>query len=208
MGKFKKTLLVLGIVAALLTCSAYLLLRLAFGPIRHTYIIEISPSLSLICKEEYNADLADVFYDVSFQLIQNDKQRPFGQATFRNENWREGLVLHEIGAWYVLPMNEMSYSKILFAHKTSDVKLDTLLSAKNLIRDKSWRSKAKNRTTRFLLDESRYDSIAGGKIFITFNYKVGDSEPFIDLVQQISYRLDQATGKLITENIFDAAAKE
>lgn len=208
MGKLKKVLLVFGIVIVLLIASAYLLLRSAFGPIWHTYIIELSPGRSLICKEEYNADFAGVFYDVNFELIEGDKEIRFGQATFTSKNWRKDIILCEIDDWYVLPVNDMSYSKILFANKRGDLRIDTLLSPKNLVRDKLWRSKANSRPNTFALDKSNCDSIAGGKIFVTFNYGVGESEPIVYLTQQVSYRVNQQTGKLITDQIFDAAFKE
>ena len=44
------------------------MIKEAFGPTFKTVEIE-KPLGKLICKEQYTADMADVFYDVNFKLI-------------------------------------------------------------------------------------------------------------------------------------------
>jgi len=48
------------------------MLKSAFGPIEREVILELNDNGILLCEETYNADLADVFYDVKFKLISNE----------------------------------------------------------------------------------------------------------------------------------------
>lgn len=72
-----KTGCLVGIIAGILilifsVVGLKWMLKSAFGPIEREVILELNDNGILLCEETYNADLADVFYDVKFKLISNE----------------------------------------------------------------------------------------------------------------------------------------
>lgn len=128
MKLLKNILITLALIVVLLVVSAYVVMRLAFGPILSTYEYEIDNRRTLICEEEYNADFASVFYDVDFIVEDTENEVKLASYTFMRENWSEGLSIDEIGDWTIVSIIDSPNIKIVSYNINNNMKIDTLVS--------------------------------------------------------------------------------
>ena len=176
----------------------------AFGSKYKTIEIELNNERTLICDEIYSADMADVFYDVNFVLIENNKDTlKFGRATFSNENWQKEIKLVEFGDWLIMPINQKVYSKVLMNNRNLKIHKDTEFSPLELRYDKSWKAKHKEIPAWVHTGKSKIDSIVGNRIYIDYEYRLGLYEPFDFYNQTIEYEMNIENGEFLTKTIFE-----
>jgi len=198
-------LIVLVIGLSIITYWAF---REAFGPKYRTVQIQIDEKRTLIGKETYNSDLAALFYDVNFTLVtKNLGEYKLGSGSFSDEHWEKDIKLFDILGWTVLPVKDGSYSKILLTNKVTKTNKDTIFSPQNLLYDSLWKQKYNDIPTWVYSGSSKLDSIIGDRFFITYEYRIGEHEPFKYYRSTIEYYLDNMTGKLKTINIFERHEK-
>ena len=68
-------------------------------------------------------------YHVDFRII--DKKSDtihLGHGSFSDQTWRNGLKLSRIGNFYLLPVKENSYLKLLLTTFDNRKKVDTMMS--------------------------------------------------------------------------------
>jgi hypothetical protein len=86
--KIKKGCGIALIILIIIIIGLFWMVRTAFGPTFRTVKID-NPVGKLICEEEYNADMAAVFYDVDFKLETGEKQIiDLGKLYFQKEDWQ------------------------------------------------------------------------------------------------------------------------
>src|SRR4051812_14010023 len=91
------TLLILIVVFLL---AGIRIFKEAFGPKQKTVTIQVARDSFLKCRETYNADMAAVFYDVDFKLInKGNDTTDLGSATFLVDNWKKNIRLYNIADW-------------------------------------------------------------------------------------------------------------
>ena len=204
MKKWVKRILIWTLVILLIVVVAGLyMFKQAFGPIESSRAIKIDDNYTLNCKETYNADLAAVFYDVDFTLTnRNGLSKKMGSGTFSNENWHKNIRLFTLPNWYILPVDESSYGKLLLAKKNSTLKIDTTFSPLNLRYDSIWKNLYNDIPAWTYYGTSHIDTVIGNKINVTYNYRIGDYEPFRFFRQTVTYKID-TSGKLTTEKVFE-----
>jgi hypothetical protein len=184
--------------------AAYFLIKEAFGPKYRTVNISIDKNKTLIGHETYNADFAAVFYDVNFELIVNNKDTfKIGNGTFSNENWDKVIRLYEIDNWFILPVNDNSYSKLLMTNKISRQSIDTVFSPLDLRYDSLWKSKYKDIPSWPYGGLSKIDTLQNDRLSVTYNYRIGDYEPFKFYRQTLEYNIDFKTGNIKTIQVAD-----
>jgi uncharacterized protein YxeA len=180
----------------------------AFGPIESSRIIKIDDNYTLNCKQTYNADLAAVFYDVDFTLTsKTGLSKQLGSGTFSNKNWYKNLRLFTLHNWYILPVDESNYGKLLLANKNSSLKIDTTFSPLNLRYDSSWKNLYKDIPAWTYYGTSHIDTVIGNKINVTYTYRIGDYEPFKFYRQTLMYKID-TSGNVTTEKVFERTERK
>ena len=203
----KGCLLTFGIIILLvvgLLFGAKWYLTEAFGSKYKTIEIELSNERTLICDEKYSADMADVFYDVNFMLIENNKDPlEFGRACFSKENWSERIELIELGDWLIMPINQKNYFKVLMNNRTLNIHKDTAFSPLELRYDKAWKAKHKEIPAWVYSGKSRLDSIVENKFYVNYEYRLGLYEPFEFYNQTIEYEMNVKNGDFLTKKIFE-----
>lgn len=182
--------------------GTYILLRLAFGPIQRTIEINLSNNQKLNCKETYNGDFAGEFYDVDFSLIDNDEVFEMGRATFSKGDWDKQIKLYSMGDWYILPVKDLSYLKLLAINARSKLKTDTVLSPHDLRLDTNWKAQNKDVPAWNFTGDSELTSLEEGELPVEFGYRIGNGEQFRHVRQQIRYNFDTISGNLIVKEIY------
>lgn len=184
------------------------IIKSAFGPSHKTVSIDLGSGKTLVGEETYNADFAAVFYDVDLKLVtRNLDTFKFGRATFHDENWHRNLRLDTVGNWFALPVKESSYSKLLLANRITKESRDTVFSPLELRYDSLWRAIHDEIPVYLYTGTSTIDSIKLNNIFVTYDYRIGYSEPFTFFVQSVEYVLDPTSGKVITKKVFERKEK-
>ena len=152
------------------------IVKAAFGPSHETVSIDLGRDKTLVGEETFNADFAAVFYDVDLKLVtQNLDTFKFGRTTFHDENWHRSLRLDTVGNWFVLPVKESSYSKLLLANRANKESQDTTFSPMELRNDSLWRAKHDEIPVYLYTGISTIDSIRMNNIFVTYDYRIGYS---------------------------------
>ncbi|SIR50542.1 hypothetical protein SAMN05421545_3962 [Pontibacter lucknowensis] len=183
-------------------------IKSAFGPSYKTVSIDLGSGKTLVGEETYNADFAAVFYDVDLKLVTQELDTfKLGRATFHDENWHKSLRLDTVGNWFALPVKESSYSKLLLANRTNKMHQDTTFSPLELRYDSLWRAKHDDIPVYLYTGTSTIDSIRMNNIFVTYDYRIGYSEPFTFFVQSVEYLLDPISGRVKTKKVFERKEK-
>jgi hypothetical protein len=176
--------------------------RQAFGPTSRTLEIELNDKMVLSCKETYMADLAAVFYDVDFSLLEKNKSiTHIGSASFTNQDWVNDIKLKEIENWIILPVKHMSNAKLLMVDLKSKNRIDTIFSTQELRYDKLWKAKYKDIPDWTYDGETHIDSIVENRIYVNYHYRVTQHEKFKFYNQTIEYGLDTRNGKIMTREL-------
>lgn len=180
------------------------MIKSAFGPIEREVVLELNNDEKLLCKEIYNADLADVFYDVNFKLINKDNDiLDFGSGTFPNNEWNELIQLKKIGEWLVIPVNGSGYSKLLMSNRVKYQKREIEFSPIELKNNQLWKSRYKENPAWVHRGSSKIDSIVGNNIFVNYDYRIGLYEPFEFYNQTIQYQFDLNEEEIKTIKVFE-----
>ena len=191
------------LVGGLFICSTWIL-KEAFGPKNRTFEIKVDDNRTLKCSETYNADMAAVFYDVDFTLEdKTNKTLKLGSGSFSDEHWAKHIHLHTVADWLVLTVSDYSYAKILLTNKFSTQNKDTILSPLDLRYDSIWKTTYDEIPAWTYSGTSKVDSVANDKFYVTYEYRIGDNQPFKFYSQTIEYRLDAATANLTTIKLFE-----
>jgi hypothetical protein len=194
------------LVAILISCKE--ITKEAFGPNSKSVTLKLSDSLQLLCNETYNADMHSVTYDVDFKLI-DSKNDTFnlGKGSFGDTTWKNNLRVSKLGSFYLLPVKDFSYLKLLLTSVDKTKKTDTILSPHNLRYDTTWQTKTDDIPTWVYAGSSTLDTIFENKIVIYFEYRIGDYEPFKFYTQKIAYEIDTVNGVLLTKDVYERKAK-
>jgi hypothetical protein len=200
------TLIIL-IVVFLLVASWFL--KEAFGPKHKTVTIQLNRDSFLKCREAYNADMAAVFYDVDFTLInKGNDTTDLGSATFLVHNWKKNIRLYNVADWFILPVKDMSHSKLLIKNKRLDITADTVLSPLELRYDSVWSKIYDDIPAWVYSGSSKVDTIIGRKLLVTYEYRIGLYEPFKFFSQTIEYEIDTLNGRLKTRRAFERSERK
>jgi hypothetical protein len=208
MNKWLKRILITVTVLSELIIGANWILKEAFGPKHRTVNIKLDDNRKLICEETYNADLAEVFYDIEFSLTDKNKgQIKVGRATYSKPDWEKEIKLIQIDNWLMIPAKENSYSKILLTNQILGIAMDTILSPQELRYDNLWKAKHNDIPAWTYSGSSQVDSVQKNNIYVSYEYRIGDYEPFTFYKQTIEYTLDAKSGKLKSKKVFDRQIK-
>ena len=180
----------------------------AFGPNSKNIIINLSDNTALFCTETYNADMHSVTYDVDFNLIINKSDTiHLGVGSYSDTTWKNNLQLKKIGRLYILPVKVYSYTKLLITSIDQSKKADTILSPQNLRYDSKWKSQTNDIPAWVYTGSSQLDSIRLNKLLVTYEYRIGDYEPWKFYTQTVEHEIDTLSGKLLTQKIFERHEK-
>ena len=200
---FKRILIGSLVLLFIIVVVGHYVFKQAFGPIESSRLIKIDDNYKLHCKETYNADMAAVFYDVDFTLTnKNGTSQKLGSATFLDENWYKSIHLFVLPNWFVLPVDENNYAKILLTNRSRVLRIDSVFSPLNLRYDSLWKNLYKDIPAWTYYGTSHVDTIIQDKLNITYKYRIGDYEPFKFYKQTLIYKID-TSGKITTEKVLE-----
>ena len=200
---FKKILIGTLIALFIIVLVGLYIFKQAFGPIKSSRVITIDGNYKLHCKETYNADMAAVFYEVDFTLTSNNGVSiKLGNGTFSNENWYKNIHLYTLPNWFILPVDESNYAKILLTNRNSSLKIDTTFSPLDLRYDGVWKKLYKDIPSWPYYGTSHIDTVIQDKLKVTYTYRIGDYEPFKFYRQTLIYKID-TSGIITTEKVIE-----
>jgi len=197
-----------GILPLTLLLSCKGIIKDAFGPNSKNVTINLSDNKVLFCTETYNADMHSVTYDVDFKLIENKSDTfHLGVGSYSDTTWKNDLQIEKIGRFYILPVKDYSYTKLLITSIDKSKKADTILSPQNLRYDSKWKSQTNDIPAWVYTGSSQIDSSRLNTIFVTYEYRIGDYEPWKFYTQTIEHEIDTLSGKLRTKKILERHEK-
>lgn len=206
--KLLKVLAVFIVIIGVFLIGAYLVVREAFGPKYSTIRIDLGDTGYLVADEMYIADMAEVYYVVDFTLEVNDSLiYNLGRATFLDENWAKSVRLYYAADWIILPANDEGNAKILLTNKATGINTDSVFTSQDLRYDSLWKAKHNDIPSWNYYGGSNIDSIRGDKIFVSYEYRINDYEPFKFYTQTVQYQLDTITGNLKSFHVGERTEK-
>ena len=201
----KKGLLIgLAIVLGLASIP-FILIKLAFGPLRDSVTIDLGKEGELLCDETYNGDFAGEFYDVKMILkTLNGRKHDMGAVTFHDQDWDKRISTTRIGDWLAIPIQPNNIVRIKMLNTVTGQLNDTTLQPFDLRKDLLYKEKFKDKPDHLYLGSSRIDDISGNIIEINYEYKIKAEYPTETLVnQKVVYEISPADGKLKTKEMRD-----
>lgn len=170
--RVKKVLLIgLGILL-LIIVTIFICLRLAFGPLHDTVTIDLGAEGELVCDEIYNADLADVFYDVQMILkTSNGRRWDLGSVTFHHETWPQQIKPTRVGDWLVIPLEPEKFLQVKILNTLNGKLNDTTLLPFDLREDPLYGESFSDRPNHLYPGTSKLIDISGNTIEASFGYK-------------------------------------
>lgn len=170
------------------------LVKTAFGPTFKTVEIN-NPVGKLICEEEYNADLAGVFYDVDFKLETKVKQQiNLGKLYFQKEDWQTEFELKENENWYYLSSNKSGIYDLILTDKISQENLSFNLQSSQPKNKELWKTEKYTiglpYSTTFIID-----SLKQNLLYIKYEYRNNENSKLIKK-QTVEFKIDELNKSL------------
>jgi hypothetical protein len=203
--KLKKGILIgLGIVLSLVLISL-IFIRLAFGPLHDSVIIDLGTEGQLICDETYNGDFADEFYEVKMILrTLNGKKYDLGSLTFHNQDWNKRIITKRVGDWIVFPLEPEGFVQFKMLNTVTGQLNDSTLHPFDLRKDLLYKKKFKDTPNHLYSGSSSIQDISGNIIEVDYEYKAEAMYPPEILVnQKVVYEISPTDGKLKTKELHD-----
>ena len=200
----KAVLIGLAILFGLLL-SAYILKILAFGPVHKTMSIDLDKGTVLIAKEVYNADLADIFYDVSFIVkMDGGKEFDLGSVTFHDEDWKQSFEPKKIGDWWVFPVSTDNYARVIMVNPISGKQNDITFRPVDLRKDTLYKGSYSDVPDHLFKGSSRIVDVSDGTFQVNYEYKAKAAYPaLVHVSHTLEYEFNTSTGLLDSKRIFD-----
>jgi hypothetical protein len=174
--------------------------RDAFGPISRNVEID-SQYGKLNCEETYNADMAAVIYDVSFDLMSLSADTiSFGPFSFLYENWQDSLELDKIENWYVAHGKFWDISRIQLVQEMTKESFMYDFDPMELRNIKEWYEV--NREIPRALGKSKILSINNDTIQVLYSYRLELNPPFEYKNARIDYFFNVENGELNIAKIY------
>lgn len=192
--KIKKGCGIALIILIILIIGFFWMIKTAFGPTYRT--VEIENSLGkLICEEEYNADMAAVFYDVEFKLKSKDERLiNLGKLFFQREDWQTEFELKENDNWYYLTSNQSNIYDLVLTNKITQENFSFDLESSHPKNKSLWKTE-KNIIGLPYSTNITIDSIKQDTIFVTYEYRNYGKSNLIKN-QTVEFQIDEINKSL------------
>lgn len=200
----------IGITVLIFLAVGFLwMFKLAFGPIERTGELELNgQGTTLYYREIYNADLAGVFYDVTFQLLNpSGKLINIGSASFNEERWQSRVQLKESNGYLLLIIEEIPFAKLIITNPGRTHFAVYSFNPQELRNDPIWEMENFSLPTEIYTGSTSVIWATVDSVQVNFEYRTGHSEPFKILNQKIDYTLDTESLKLKTIDVHEPEEK-
>ena len=182
-------------ICLLLIIGCPILIKQAFGPINE--IVEIDQEIGgkLICKSEYNADMASWFYNIDF-LYESEKGKinRIGSGEYYGRSWNKDEQLFEVSEWMILKTGaEFGADKLLIGKTSEDNWKEFKISPSEIEKDSLWISKNILVKQNSRPQESFVKEITKNKIEVEYLYRIGETVKEQE-ARLITYEIDEKTG--------------
>ena len=192
--KIKKGCGIALIILIIIIIGFFWMIKTAFGQTFRT--VEIDNQFGkLLCKEEYNADMAGVFYDVDFKLETKEKQLiNLGKLYFQREDWQTEFELKQNENWFYLSSNQSNIYNLVLTDKISQESLHFNLQSSQPKNKELW--KTENYTiglpysTTFVIDSIKQDLL-----YIKYEYRNNENSNLIK-TQTVEFKIDELNKSL------------
>ncbi|WP_446050114.1 hypothetical protein [Zobellia laminariae] len=187
--KIKKGCGIALIIVIIIIIGLFWMIKTAFGPTVRTIEID-NPVGKLICEEEYNADMAAVFYDVDFKLETAEKELiDLGKLYFQREDWQTEFELKENEDWYYLSSNQSSIHDLILTDKISQENLFFDLISNQPKNKGLWKTEkyiiGLPYSTAFIIDSVKQDLL-----YIKYEYQSNENSKLIKR-QTVEFKIDK-----------------
>lgn len=182
-------------VGLILLISLLILFKQAFGPTNE--IIEIKQDIGgkLICKSEYNADLASWFYDIDFEYqSESGNLTKIGSGEYYGRDWNKDEQIRMIGKWAILKTgSKFDSDKLLIGKIGNENWQEFKFSPVEIAKDSLWISKKIFVKQNWRPQESFVEEIDGNKITVKYLYRIGETVEEQE-TSLITYKFDEFVG--------------
>jgi len=169
-------------------------LKEAFGTTYRTVEID-NPVGKLICEEEYNADMAAVFFDVKFKLENKEgKLVDIGKLYFNIEDWQTEFELKENENWYYLSSNNSRIHDLILTDKISQENLSFNLNTSQPKNKKLSKTEKYNNSYQYSTFFT-IDSIKQDLLYIEYEYK-NNQNSYHTKKQKVEFRIEKLNKSL------------
>lgn len=187
--KIKKGCGIALIIVIIIIIGLFWMIKTGFGPTVRTIEID-NPVGKLICEEEYNADMAAVFYDVDFKLETAEKELiDLGKLYFQREDWQTEFELKENEDWYYLSSNQSSIHDLILTDKISQENLFFDLISNQPKNKGLWKTEkyiiGLPYSTAFIIDSVKQDLL-----YIKYEYQSNENSKLIKR-QTVEFKIDK-----------------
>jgi hypothetical protein len=187
--KIKKGCGITLIILIIIIIGFFWMFRTAFGPTFRTVKID-NPVGKLICEEEYNADMAAVFYDVDFKLETGEKQIiDLGKLYFQKEDWQTEFDLKENENWYYLSSNHSNIYDLVLTDKISQENFSFDMKSSQPENKELWKTEKYSigfpYSTNFTID-----SIKQNSLYVKYEYRNNKNSKLIKN-QSVEFKIDK-----------------
>tara|TARA_B110000211_G_scaffold229393_1_gene287097 strand:+ start:643 stop:1260 length:618 start_codon:yes stop_codon:yes gene_type:complete len=199
--KIKKGCGIAIITLIIIIVGVFCMVRTAFGPTFRTVKID-NPVGQLICEEEYNADMAAVFYDVDFKLENGEKQIiDLGKLYFQKEDWIKEFELKENENWYYLSSNNSNIYDLILTDKISEENFSFDMKSNQPENKELWKTEKYTiglpYSTNF-----RIDSLKQNSLYVKYEYRNNENYNLIKN-QSVEFKIDKLNKSLQIVNKSD-----
>jgi hypothetical protein len=179
----------------ILLISLLILFKQAFGPTNE--IVEIKQEIGgkLICKSEYNADMASWFYDIYFEYqSENGNLSKIGSGEYYGRDWNKDEQIIKIGNWAILKTgSEFSADKLLIGKIGENKWREFKISPTEIEKDSLWVSKKIFVKQNWRPQESFVKEMGENKINVEYLYRIGETVEEQE-TRLITYEFDETIG--------------
>lgn len=155
---------------------------------------------TLLCNSEYNADIHNWYYNVSYTYKINgtDSATKIGDGTYCNREWNKDEQLIQYKNWTILKTGGwFGYDKVIIGDLKLNKWTEYDFSAESIEREKLWIDSKTHSLLNYCCSESFVDKIDNGQIQVHYKFRTSETLTKEYGVKKVIYKIDELTGQPI-----------
>ena len=169
-----------------------------FEPSYETIEIKQNIGGKLLCKSEYNADLHDWQYQISYNYITNNRDSiNLGDGTYKGREWEKNEQLIKLGNWLILKTGSWSGSdRIILKNTLTDSLLVYNLNDEFIENDSLWKVQKIKSLLNYCCSESYIENISNGVIVLKYKFRTNENLNNLYDNRLITYQIESESGHI------------
>lgn len=204
-----KTLKVLAISILVLIALFFWAVKEAFGPSKRTLTLELEEGIELICHETYNADLADVFYDLKLEMVSpRGKKVSLGRATFHDEDWEEKVTVKKWRGVLIFHLDNGRKARVILVSPSFNKVINTEFDPQLVKKEPIWKERGFKWPSPLYFGQTSLESIENGRLVVMYHYRSEDYPPFKFWDHELTYQIKKGPLNLVIDDIKEPVLTE